>query len=134
MADVLVAFEPMEGARALDRISKRTTAIINTRHLLPVSLQAAGRPYPPLASLVDPVKEAAGRVITLDATAIAEEAGSPRALNVVALGMLAGTGLLPFPSNRLLDAILGAGLPAFAEVNGRAFELGTEAVEEVRSN
>jgi indolepyruvate ferredoxin oxidoreductase beta subunit len=134
MADVMVAFEPMEGARALDRLSKRTTAIINTRHLLPVSLQAAGRPYPPLASLVDPVKEAAGRVIVLDATAIAEEAGSPRALNVVALGMLAGTGLLPFPSKRLLEAILGAGLPAFAEVNGRAFELGAAAVEEVRIN
>jgi indolepyruvate ferredoxin oxidoreductase beta subunit len=134
MADVLVAFEPMEGARALDRISQRTTAIINTRHLLPVSLQAAGRPYPPLASLVDPVKESAGKVIALDATAIAEEAGSPRALNVVALGMLAATGLLPFAPDVLLKAILGAGLPAFAEVNRSAFELGASAVEEVRIN
>jgi indolepyruvate ferredoxin oxidoreductase beta subunit len=132
MADVLVAFEPMEGARALDRISKRTTAIVNTRHLLPVSLQAAGRPYPPLSSLIDPIEEAAGRVIALDATAVAEEAGSPRSLNVVALGMLAGTGLLPFPAKVLLDAILSAGLPAFAEVNRSAFELGTTSVEKVR--
>jgi indolepyruvate ferredoxin oxidoreductase beta subunit len=134
MADVLVAFEPMEGARALDRISKRTTAILNTRHLLPVSLQAAGRPYPPLSSLIGPIEEAAGRLIALDATAIAEQAGSPRSLNVVALGMLAGAVRLPFPAKALLDAILRAGLPAFAEVNRRAFELGASSVEEVRSN
>ncbi len=134
MADVLVAFEPMEGARALDRISRRTTAIINTRHLLPASLQAAGRPYPPLPSLIGPIEEVAGRVIAVDATAIAEEAGSPRSLNVVALGMLAGTGLLTFPAEALLQAILSGGLPAFAEVNRRAFELGTSSVEEVRIN
>lgn len=134
MADLLVAFEPMEGARALDRISGRTTAMINTRHLLPASLQAAGRPYPPLSSLIGPIEEAAGRVIALDATAIAEEAGSPRSLNVVALGMLAGTGLLPFPAEVLLEAVLGAGLPAFSEVNSRAFGLGAGAVEEVRIN
>jgi len=134
MADVLIAFEPMEGARALDRISGRTTAIINTRPLLPGSLQAAGRPYPALSSLIEPVKEAAGKVIALDASALAEEAGSPRSLNVVALGMLAGSGLLPFSGDALLETIQSAGMPAFAEVNGRAFRLGSEGVKEVNGN
>ena len=54
MADVLVALEPMEGVRALAKVSKRTAALVNTRPVLPVSLQSAGRPYPPLASLLDP--------------------------------------------------------------------------------
>jgi indolepyruvate ferredoxin oxidoreductase beta subunit len=131
MADLLVAFEPMEGARALAQLSERTTAIVNTRPLLPVSLQAAGRPYPPIASLIQPIEEAAGRVIALDATALAEEAGSPRSLNVVALGMLAGTGKLPFPGEALLATIQSAGMPAFADVNGKAFRLGSERVKEV---
>jgi indolepyruvate ferredoxin oxidoreductase beta subunit len=132
MADVLIALEPMEAARALAKISKRTTALVNTRPLLPGSLQATGRPYPPLAALLDPIEEAAGRAIVLDASALAESAGSPRSLNVVTLGMLAGTGLLPIPAELLLDTILGAGMSAFAEVNKSAFRLGAEAVEQAR--
>jgi indolepyruvate ferredoxin oxidoreductase beta subunit len=134
MADVLLALEPMEGARALERISKRTSAFVNTRPLLPGSLQATGRPYPPLSALLDPVEEAAGSMVALDATELAERAGSPRSLNVVTLGMLAGSGLLPFPSELLLETILGAGLPAFADVNREAFRLGAEAVREARKN
>lgn len=130
MADALVALEPMEAARALAKLSKRTTALVNTRPLLPVSLQSAGRPYPPLPSLIEPVREAAGSLIATDATALAERAGSPRALNVVMLGMLAGSGLLPFPGERILDAILAGALPALAVVTRNAFRLGMEATQE----
>ena len=41
MADALVALEPMEGARALSKLSKRTVALVNTRPVLPGSLQSA---------------------------------------------------------------------------------------------
>jgi len=132
MADLLVALEPMEAARALPKISKRTTALVNTRPLLPGSLQATGRPYPPLSALLDPVEQAAGRTIVLDATELAESAGSPRSLNVVMLGMLAGMGMLPIPAELLLETILGAGMSSFAEVNKSAFRLGAEAVEQAR--
>jgi indolepyruvate ferredoxin oxidoreductase beta subunit len=130
----LVALEPMEAARALDKISNRTTALVNSRPLLPGSLQASGRPYPPLSALLDPLQEAAGYTLVLDATALAEQAGSPRSLNVVTLGMLAGSGLLPFAPELLLNTILGGGLPAFAEINSEAFRLGAEAVKDVRHN
>jgi indolepyruvate ferredoxin oxidoreductase beta subunit len=134
MADILLALEPMEGARALDRLSKRTSAFVNTRPLLPVSLQVSGRPYPPLSALLDPVEAVVGSMLALDATELAERAGSPRALNVVAIGMLAGSGLLPFPPKPLLDTILEGGLSAFAAVNEKAFRLGAEAVEEAREH
>ena len=108
MADVLVALEPMEAARALQKVSKRTTAIVNTRPILPSSLQSAGRPYPPLASLLEPLEEAAGSFRATDATSLAAEAGSHRSLNVVMLGMLAAADVLPFPADRLLDVIAHA--------------------------
>lgn len=129
MADILVALEPMEAARALSKVSKRTTALVNTRPLLPVSLQSASRPYPPLSSLLEPVGEAAGSLVATDATALAERAGSARALNVVMLGMLAGTELLPLPGDRILEVILAAALPGFVEVHRNAFRLGKEAVK-----
>jgi indolepyruvate ferredoxin oxidoreductase beta subunit len=131
MADILVALEPMEGARALSKVSKRTTAFVNTRPLLPSSLQVSGRPYPPLSSLLGPIGEAVGSVVATDATSLAEQAGSSRCLNVVMLGILAGSRLLPFPADRILDVIVAAALPAFVEVNRNAFRLGQGVVKEV---
>jgi indolepyruvate ferredoxin oxidoreductase beta subunit len=133
MADVLLALEPMEGARALSKISKRTAAVVNTRPILPGSLQSTGRPYPPLSALLDPLNEAAGSLVTLDATALAEAAGSARSLNVVMLGMLAGLDMLPFAGNRLLDVILAHSLEGFADVNRAAFLAGEGAVREVKA-
>jgi indolepyruvate ferredoxin oxidoreductase beta subunit len=129
MADFLVAFEPMEAARALRKVSRRTTAIVNTRPIVPGSLQSAGRPYPPLPSLLVPVEEAAGAVVAIDATALAESAGSHRSLNVVMLGMLAGLDALSFPGERLLEVILNESIPGLAEINRTAFRLGAESME-----
>jgi indolepyruvate ferredoxin oxidoreductase beta subunit len=131
MADVLVAFEPMEAARALSKLSKRTTAFVNTRPLLPSSLQSTGRPYPPLSSLLGPIGEVVGSLATVDATSLAERAGSSRSLNVVMLGMLAGSELLSLPSDGILDAIVSNALPAFVEINRDAFRLGAEALKNV---
>jgi len=134
MADVLVALEPMEAARALQKVSKRTTAIVNTRPILPSSLQSAGRPYPPLASLLEPLEEAAGSFRATDATSLAAEAGSHRSLNVVMLGMLAAADVLPFPADRLLDVIAHAAIPDLARIDREAFRLGEEAVRKVRTS
>jgi indolepyruvate ferredoxin oxidoreductase beta subunit len=103
--------------------------MVNTCPIVPSSLQSAGRPYPPLDSLLGPIEETAGSVLRVDASALAEEAGSFRCLNVVMLGLLAGSRVLPIAADRMLTTILAAGLPAFVEVNRRAFELGAEFVE-----
>jgi len=132
-ADVLVAFEPMEAARGLSRVSRRTVALVNTRPWLPGSLQSAGRPYPALATLLDPVREAAGSLVALDATTLAEQAGSSRALNVVLLGLLAALELLPLRAGELLEAVVRTGAPAFERVNRSAFHLGHNAASDKRT-
>jgi len=131
MADVLVALEPMEAARALSKVSKRTTAFVNTRPLLPTSLQTTGRPYPHLSTLLGPIGDAVGSLGTVDATSLAEQAGSPRSLNVVMLGMLAGSEILSLPGDAILAAIVTDALPTFVEINRNAFALGAEAVKKV---
>lgn len=133
MADVLVALEPLEGARLIAKVSKRTTVLANTRPILPISLQSLRRPYPPLSALLDPLREAAGSLIASDATTLAASAGSPRCLNVVMLGMLAGAGLLPFPDDRLLDTIRAEAAEGFAEVNRKAFLSGAESIREAKA-
>ena len=131
MADILVALEPMEAARAIPKVSARTTALVNTRPLLPSSLQGSGRPYPPLSSLLVPIDEAVGSIVSVDATSLAERAGSPRSLTAVLLGMLAGSEQLSLPSDGILAAIVSNALPAFVEINRNAFRLGAEAVKKV---
>ena len=130
LADVLVGLEPLEVARALVKVSKRTTVIANTRPVLPVSLQSAGTPYPPLASLLGPVGEAAGTLTAVDASALASRAGSPRSLNVVMLGMLEGTGVLPFPGESLLEALLAVAGPGLERIHREAFRLGRVATRD----
>jgi len=71
MADVLVALEPMEGARVLGKVSERTTALVNTRPIVPASLQSTGKPYPDLKALLGPVGARAHRLVSLDATSLA---------------------------------------------------------------
>jgi indolepyruvate ferredoxin oxidoreductase beta subunit len=131
MADVLVALEPLEAARALSKLSRRTVALVNSRPLLPSSLQSSGRPYPPLSSLLEPIGEVVGSLATVDATSLAERAGSRRSLNVVMLGMLAGSELLSLSSDGILAAIVSNARPAFVEINRNAFRLGAEAVKKV---
>jgi indolepyruvate ferredoxin oxidoreductase beta subunit len=116
----------MEAARVLAKVASRTVVLVNTCPLLPASLQSRGLPYPSLEELLGPVDKLAGTVMRVDATGLAEKAGSHRALNVVMLGLLAGADLLPFAGSHLLDVVLTTGLPAFREVNRRAFEIGAE--------
>jgi len=129
MADVLLALEPMEGARVLAKVSRRTVALVNTRPVVPGSLQSTGRPYPALSSLLGPIEETAKSLVAVDASALAEQVGSPRSVNVVMLGMLAGSGCLHLPGDCLIGTIVGGGIPAFAEANRRAFQLGVEVVK-----
>ena len=129
-ADLFVSLEPMEALRALPKLSARTWACVNTRPILPVSLQSTSRPYPALETLLGPIREAAGSLRAMDATAMAESVGAPRSLNVLMLGMLAGSGRLPIPSEKLLQTIVETGISAFAEVNRRAFRRGVEAAAE----
>ncbi|MEM4721286.1 MAG: 2-oxoacid:acceptor oxidoreductase family protein, partial [Candidatus Methanomethylicaceae archaeon] len=64
-----------------------------------------------------------GSVIALDATEVAKDSGLPIASNIVMLGVLAGSGALPFESGLLKEAIK-ENIPRFLEENLRAFDAG----------
>jgi indolepyruvate ferredoxin oxidoreductase beta subunit len=126
-ADVLVGFEPLEAVRALRFCSERTVAVVNLHEVPPPSVAMGGPAYPSPAAVRRALETACGRVVTADAAALAERSGAPRAANAVVLGMLAQTGVLPFPAERLERAIRAslrgapeAVLAAFAAGRGAA--------------
>lgn len=130
-AEVVLAFEPLEALRAvlaLGKASERTWVLTNTRPIRPITVSLKLGEYPDLERAFAVVERRVARLIRLDATALAEAAGSPLALNMVMLGALAATELLPFPAEGL-EEVIRAFAPGWAEVNLRAFQLGREAVE-----
>jgi indolepyruvate ferredoxin oxidoreductase, beta subunit len=72
-----------------------------------------------------------GRVknlIYFDATALALQAGSALALNMVMLGALAGSGVLPLETISIRETIRDKSKKSFVEINLMAFDLGMKAL------
>ncbi len=123
-ADVVLAFEPLEALRALPKCHGKTLVICNTVPLAPFTVAVGQSEYPPTEELIRQVREKVGRLVSLDAVAIAREAGTDRAANIVMVGVMAGMGLLP-----IRDASWEEGLKRILpsklfDVNWKAFQLG----------
>lgn len=127
-ADVLVGFEPAEATRrGVTFLKDGGLALVNTRVTAPVEVISGMVPYPDRGELMGLLGKVAGRVVSFDATSLAEEAGDPIATNVVMLGALTESGLLPFGEETVLSTLRDSLRPRFLELNMRAFDLGRKA-------
>ncbi|RLD98959.1 MAG: indolepyruvate oxidoreductase subunit beta [Aquificota bacterium] len=121
-AHVLVAFEELEALRYALYASPQARILVNTLRVNPITVLSGEASYPenPLGML----KKHFTNVEAVDALALAIEAGSPRAVNSVMLGLLSR--YLPFDP-RLWLTVLEQRVPAKArEINVKAFGLGRE--------
>lgn len=125
-ADILMAFEPMEAARALPKCHGESLVIASANPIVPFTVATGRSTYPQIEALRQAVQEKVGRIIWLDTVEAARKAGSERTSNMVMIGVLAGTGRLPV-SNASWRKALEKTLPGrILEVNRRAFEAGFE--------
>lgn len=131
-ADVVLGLEPLETQRALPRMSDRTEVLMNERPVALATLTQRGVEYPELGTILQRVRGVTERVHTLDARSIAERAGSPRTLNVVMLGLLAGLDFLPFVENALARAVDAQSPERLVDINRRAYQLGRESAAGTR--
>ena len=126
-ADVLVGFEPAETLRALNKCNARTTVITNMAPLPPFTVAIGKGTYPDLESITALIQAKTHRLIAFDAAALARSAGNIMSLNIVLLGALCQTALLPLTAEAVRDAIRTRTKKAFIEANLNAFELGYQA-------
>jgi indolepyruvate ferredoxin oxidoreductase beta subunit len=123
-ADVLLAFEPVEAARAAEVVSKRTVVIINLRAIVPFTVGTWGHKYPPVDDMIKALKGISKKVVAVDAEKLAEKAGNKVAMNVVMLGALMGRGVLPVPDH-IMKAAMSEKVPKKAvDLNMKAYDLG----------
>lgn len=127
-ADVLLGFEPFETLRNLKYASEKTLVMMSTERIPPTELAAKNVKYLSIEKLVERVQIFTCHVLLVDAPRLAKKAGSSLAQNVVLLGALAGTGVLPVKTESLKEAIRELVPAKHSEMNLRAFELGLESV------
>ncbi len=127
-ADVLLAFEPAEAVRrGVTFLKWGGLALVNTRVTAPVEVISGMVSYPEMEDLMALLGEVTGRIVSFDATALAEKAGDPIATNVVMIGALAASGLLPFGEETVLQVMKESLSPRYYELNLKAFQLGRRA-------
>ncbi len=132
-ADVVLGFEALEAFRALDRCHARTLVIANTATLVPYPVAIGQAKYPPVEDMFRRLAEQVGALLAFDAGALARQAGSPLAVNMVLLGALAATDYLPIAAADLLALIRTRTKEKFLASNLQAFELGAAAAREPRN-
>ena len=118
-ADIILAFERLEALRALSYLKKGGKMIVNDRAINPMPVITGATEYP--AGIIDELKKHAD-VISLDALTVAEAAGSAKAVNVVLIGVLAGS--TEIPRDAWVDALKETVPPKFLEINLKAFDEG----------
>ncbi|MBQ8195914.1 MAG: indolepyruvate oxidoreductase subunit beta [Oscillospiraceae bacterium] len=119
-ADIIVSFEELEAARWLPYLKKGGKIITNTQQVEPMPVITGAVSYP--EDIIEKIKSKGADITALDALALANEAGSSRAVNVVLMGVLST--MMDFPADAWKNA-LEACVPAKAlDINRKAFALG----------
>jgi indolepyruvate ferredoxin oxidoreductase beta subunit len=128
-ADILLGFEPSETLRALNKCHEKSWVITNMSPLPPFTVNIGKGKYPDLATTQTLIQQKTDRSFFLDATRLAKEAGNILSVNIVLLGALTATGIIPLSTAQMQDAICNTVKKAFIDINLKAFKLGANAIE-----
>lgn len=124
-ADVLIGFEPIETLRSMGKCNADSLVITNLSPLPPFTVSIGQGKYPKVDEAVQLIqKKVKKKVIALNGSALAAEAGNPLSLNMVMLGALIGSGAVPITPEDMKKTISSSTKKAFLESNIKAFDLG----------
>ncbi len=118
-ADIVLAFELLEAMRALPALKTGGRLIVNDQRINPMPVITGAADYP--ENILDKLS-AKVSTTAVDALALAMQAGSIKAVNVVLIGVMARSTDIPYEA--WVKTIRETVPPKFLDINLRAFELG----------
>ena len=118
-ADVIIAFERLEALRYAHFLKKDGVLVVNDCRIDPMTVVIGAKEYP--ENILDKLS-AKVNTTAVDALALATEAGSIKAVNVVLIGVMAKNTNIPYEV--WIETIRTTVPPKFLDVNLKAFELG----------
>ncbi len=119
-ADIIIAFEKLEAARYAPFLKQGGRLVVNTQQIDPMPVIIGAATYP--EEVLSELTTKGVQVEALDALALAEQAGSSKAVNIVLMGRAAKQFDVPY--ERWITAIENTVAPKFIEMNKKAFDLG----------
>lgn len=122
-ADYIVSFELLEAARWSEYLRRGGRIVTNTQEMNPMPVITGAAQYP--SDLAVKMAAKGIPVDAIDALALAEKAGSAKAVNLVLMGHLSRH--FEFTTEEWMDAIEQSVPAKFLELNKKAFLLGREA-------
>jgi len=122
--DLLIAFEPAEALRALNKINKESFVIVNSSSVVPFTVSLGISEYPELSSVFEELKAKINNLLIIDAQKIAKEAGSIISENMVLLGAAVATPEFPVDKDLIIQSMKKNLPPRSIETNLKAFESG----------
>lgn len=120
-ADCIVSFELLEAARWMRFLKSDGVIVTNTQTIDPMPVITGAAEYP--SDLVNKMQTAGVKVDAMDALALAEEAGSSKAVNLVLLGRLSHY-FSDIPEDAWQNSIANCVPRKFLDLNRKAFALG----------
>jgi len=127
-ADAIISTEPLEALRYIQYANKLTKVVTDINPVIPFTVAVGGEEYPDLDDVFKEIKSRS-KLYKMDALKIAKESGDIITKNIVMLGALAATDVLPFKSEILLMTILDNVPAKYKEINKKAFEGGIKAIK-----
>ncbi len=130
-ADMIVAFEPAEGARVLPYLSREGVLVTATTAIQPVTAALSANPYrgarviEQLVCAFDMVPGGAERLVVVPDAALLKRVGNRKALNTVLLASAIATGRLPLTVDDLRSAVQACVKPQFVDLNLKAIDEAT---------
>jgi len=130
-ADVLVGFEPSETIRAINKANSKTVVITNLSPLPPFTVAIGKGTYPDLNQVQDLIRAKTANLIAFDAADLAKEAGNVMSVNMVLLGAMIQTDILPLTGDSIKETIKTKTKKAFVDINLKAFDLGFSTAKQL---
>ncbi|PKN20030.1 MAG: indolepyruvate ferredoxin oxidoreductase [Deltaproteobacteria bacterium HGW-Deltaproteobacteria-6] len=129
-ADVIIALEPLEALRVLTVYGNpRVSVLSNSRPVYPIGVITGELAYPSDEAVRTAFDKLTARSWMIDATSVGLQLGNPVLSNIVMIGALAQTGLLPL-DRRMFEDEIKKTLPADKRaVNLKAFDEGAALIK-----
>lgn len=119
-ADLILAFEELEAYRYLPYLKKGGKIICNTQNIDPMPVIVGAQVYP--QEIPEKIKDLGAEIISVDASALAYEAGNIKTVNVALIGLLSQS--MEIPEEAWIDTLKQTVPAKVLDVNLKAFALG----------
>ncbi len=118
-ADLIIAFEPGEGARMLPYLKPEGRMIVSDRGVTPVTAALSPESYQP-ESMLDYLAQEAAHLTVVKSGLGLKEVGHPKVLNLILLGAALRSGALGLEEEDLEAAVAALVPERFREINLKA--------------